>query len=75
MGENIDRQATLQPLVAALEHIAVKGNLLLFAPDRAHRMEIMKAMTELELVAWNVAIKKYEMTWRGRQCLAQYRQR
>jgi len=40
MGENIDRQATLQPLVAALEHIAVKGNLLLFAPDRAHRMEI-----------------------------------
>jgi hypothetical protein len=49
--------------------------LLLFAPDRTHRMQIMKAMTDLELVAWNAAIKKYEMTWHGRQCLAQYRQR
>ena len=75
MDENIDRQATLGPLVAALEHISVKGNLLLFAPDRTQRMQIMKAMTDLELVAWNAAIKKYEMTWQGRQCLAQYRQR
>jgi hypothetical protein len=75
IGENRDTQATLEPLLAALEHIAVKGSLLLLATDRAHRVRIMKAMTELELVEWNAAIKKYEMTWYGRQCLAEYRGR
>jgi len=73
IAENKERQATLEPLLAALEHIAVKGNLLLLAPDHEHRVRIMKAMTELELVEWNAAIRKYEMTWYGRQCLAEYR--
>jgi hypothetical protein len=75
MSENRDRQATLEPLLAALEHIAVKGSLLLFAADHAHRVQIMKAMTELELVEWNATIKKYEMTLYGRQCLAEHRKR
>jgi hypothetical protein len=47
--ENKEKQATLEPLLAALEHIAVKGNLLLLASDHAHRARIMKAMTELQL--------------------------
>jgi hypothetical protein len=71
--ENRDRQTTLEPLFVALEHIAVRGNLLLLATDHAHRVQIMKAMTELELVEWNAAIRKYEMTLYGRQCLAEYR--
>jgi hypothetical protein len=73
--ENTDTQATLEPLLAALEHIAVKGSLLLLAPDHAHRVRIMKAMTELELVEWNAGIRKYEMTSYGRQCLAEYRRK
>jgi hypothetical protein len=60
----------LEPLFVALEHIEARGNLLLLATDHAHRVQIMKAMTELELVEWNSAIKKYED---GRQCLAEYR--
>ena len=75
VGENNERQATLEPLLAALEHIAVRGNLLLLVTDHAHRARIMKTMTELELVDWNAAIKKYELTWYGRQCLAEYRKR
>jgi hypothetical protein len=71
--ENKERQATLEPLLAALEHIAVKGSLLLLANDHAYRARIMKAMTELHLVEWNAAIRKYEMTRYGRQCLAEYR--
>jgi len=70
---NRDRQATLEPLFVALEHIEARGNLLLLATDHAHRVQIMKAMTELELVEWNAAFKKYEMTSYGRQCLAEYR--
>ena len=46
----------------ALEHIEARGNLLLLATDHAHRVQIMMAMTELELVEWNAAIKEYEMT-------------
>ena len=49
VGENNERQATLEPLLAALEHIAVRGNLLLLVTDHAHRARIMKTMTELEL--------------------------
>jgi hypothetical protein len=71
--ENGDRQATLEPLFVALEHIEASGSLLLLATDHAHRVRIMKAMTELELVEWNEVIKKYEMTSYGRQCLAEYR--
>jgi predicted transcriptional regulator len=75
VGENNERQATLEPLLAALEHIAVRGNLLLLVTDHAHRARIMKAMTELELVEWNTGIRKYEMTSYGRQCLAEYRRK
>jgi hypothetical protein len=73
--ENRERQETLEPLLAALEHIAVKGSLLLLAPDHEHRVRIMKAMAELELVEWNAGTRKYEMTPYGRQCLAEYRRR
>jgi hypothetical protein len=71
--ENRDRQATLELLFAALEHIEARGNLLLLSTDHGHRVRIMNAMTELELVEWNSAIRKYEMTLYGRQCLAEYR--
>jgi hypothetical protein len=71
--EKTDTQTSLEPLLVALEHIEARGNLLLLSTDHAHRVRIMKAMTELELVEWNAAIKKYEMTSYGRQCLAEYR--
>ena len=71
--EKRDTQATLEPLLVALEHIEAWGSLLLLATDHAHRVRIMKAMTELKLVEWNAATKKYEMTSYGRQCLAEYR--
>ena len=73
--EDRERQATLEPLFAALEHIAVKGSLLLLSTDHAHRVQIMKTMTELELVEWNAGIRKYEMTSYGRQCLVEYRRK
>ena len=31
------------------EHIEARGNLLLLATDHAHRVQIMKAMTEIEI--------------------------
>jgi hypothetical protein len=71
--EKTDTQTSLEPLLVALEHIEARGNLLLLSTDHAHRVRIMKAMTELELVEWNAAIKKYEMTSYGRQCLAEFR--
>jgi hypothetical protein len=71
--EKRDTQTTLEPLLIALEHIEAQGSLLLLSTDHAHRVRIMKAMTELELVEWNALIKKYEMTSYGRQCLAEYR--
>jgi hypothetical protein len=45
--ENRDRQATLELLFVALEHIEARGSLLLLATDHGHRVRIMKAMTEL----------------------------
>ena len=68
-----DTQRNLEPLLVALEHIEARGNLLLLATDHAHRVRIMKSMTELKLVEWNAVIKKYEMTSYGRQCLAEHR--
>jgi hypothetical protein len=44
--------------------------LLLLAPDHAWRVRLMTLMTEFELVAWNAAAKKYELTPFGCQCLA-----
>jgi len=71
--EKKDTQAALGPLLVALEHIEAWGSLLLLVTDHAHRVRIMKAMTELRLVEWNAGIKKYEMTSYGHQCLAEYR--
>jgi len=59
----------LEPLLVALEHIEARGNLLLLSTDHAHRVRIMKAMTELELVEWNEVFKKYELTLYGRHVL------
>jgi hypothetical protein len=56
----------LDPVFAALEHIAVRGSLLMLTPEHAHRVSVMKTMTELELVSWNPMSKRYEMTSYGR---------
>jgi hypothetical protein len=71
--EKRDTQTPLEPLFVALEHIEARGSLLLFAPNHAQRVRLMKAMTEIELVAWNATVKKYELTPFGRQRLAEYR--
>ena len=63
----------MEPLLVALEHIKTRGNLLLLASNHAHRVRIMKSMTELDLAEWNAVIKKYELTPYGRQCLTDYR--
>jgi hypothetical protein len=71
--EKRDKQPLAEPLFVALEHIEAQGSLLLFAPDHAQRVRLMKAMTEIELVVWNPVVKKYELTPFGRQRLAEYR--
>ena len=68
-----DTQAALQPILVALEHIEARGSLLAFTHDHSQRVRLMKAMTELELVIWNVVSKKYELTSFGCQCLAEHR--
>jgi hypothetical protein len=73
MRETTDTQATLEPILVALEHIEVRGSLLSFTHDHAHRVRLMKVMTEIELVAWNTVAKKYELTPFGCQCLAAHR--
>lgn len=65
---------TLEPLLDALEQIEARGNLLLLTNDHAHRVQIMKRMTELGLVEWNAEIKTYELTSYGHECLAKYRE-
>jgi len=67
-------QVALEPLLDALEQIEARGNLLLLANDHAHRVQIMKMMTELGLVQWNTEIKTYELTSYGHECLAKYRE-
>jgi siderophore synthetase component len=66
-------QTPVDPIFVALEHIEARGSLLLFAPDHAQRVQLMKVMAEIELVAWNAMAKKYELTPLGRQRLAEYR--
>jgi hypothetical protein len=66
-------QMPVDPIFVALEHIEARGSLLLFAPDHAQRVRLMKVMTEIELVAWDATAKKYELTPHGRQRLAEYR--
>jgi len=68
--ERRDLQTPLEPILVALEHIEARGSLLLFAPDHARRVRLMKLMTEIELVTWNAVVKKYELTPFGCQCLA-----
>ena len=68
--ERRDTQASLEPILVALEHIEAQGSLLLFAPDHAQRVRLMRVMTEIKLVAWNATAKKYELTPFGCRCLA-----
>jgi hypothetical protein len=68
-----ERRDSLEPILVALEHIEARGSLLTFTHDHSQRARLMKAMTELELVIWNVVSKEYEMTSFGCQCLAQHR--
>jgi hypothetical protein len=68
-----DTQTPAEPIFVALEHIETRGSLLLFVPDHAQRVRLMKMMTEIELVAWNAMAKRYELTPLGRQRLAEYR--
>jgi hypothetical protein len=53
-----ERQAN--ELGVALQHIETRVNLLLLASDDAHRVRIMKAMTELELIEWNPVIRSID---------------
>jgi hypothetical protein len=71
--ERRDTETSVEPILVALEHIDARGSLLLFAPDHAQRVRLMKAMTEIKLVVWNAMAKKYELTPFGRQRLAEYR--
>jgi hypothetical protein len=70
MRERSGTQEFAEPPPAALEHIEQRGSLLWFAPDRAQRLGLMKAMTEKGFVAWNATAGKYELTPLGRQHLA-----
>jgi hypothetical protein len=65
-----DAQASLEPILVALEHIETHGSLLSFTRDHAQRVRLMKRMTEIELVAWNAVTKRYELTPFGCQCLS-----
>jgi hypothetical protein len=66
----IDAQTSLAPILAALEHIEAHGSLLSFTRDHAQRVQLMKQMTEIELVAWNAVAKRYELTPFGYQCIS-----
>jgi hypothetical protein len=66
--------ASLEPILVALEFIETHGSLLSFTHDHAQRVRLMKAMTEIQVVAWNTATKKYELTPFGFQCLAAHRE-
>ncbi len=72
--EKRDSEDPVEPLFAALEHIAKQGSLLRLAPDRAQRLGLMMAMTKQGLVAWNAAASKYELTSLGGERLAEYQQ-
>jgi hypothetical protein len=74
MRENRDTQEPAAPFSAALEHIENWGSLLWYAPDRAQRLRLMKALTEKGFVVWNATERKYELTTLGDQCLAERRQ-
>jgi hypothetical protein len=71
--EKRETQDPAEPFSAALEHIEKRGSLLSFAPDRAQRLELMKAMSKKGLVAWNATARKYELTTTGGECLAEHR--
>jgi hypothetical protein len=64
---------SIEAILLALEHIEGRGCLLTFTHDHSQRSRLMKGMTELDLVMWNVVSKKYELTSFGCQCLAQHR--
>ena len=70
LDEISDAQASLEPILVALEHIETHGSLLSFTPDHAQRVRLMKRMTEFKLVTWNAVTKKYDLTPFGCQCLA-----
>ena len=72
--ETRDTQTSLQPILVALEYIEARGSLISFTHDHAQRVRLMKAMTEIDLVAWNAVTKKYELTSFGCQCLAAHRE-
>ena len=67
-------QTSLEPILVALEYIEARGSLISFTHDHAQRVRLMKAMTEIDLVAWNAVTKKYELTSFGCQCLAAHRE-
>jgi hypothetical protein len=70
LHEISDAQTSLEPILLALEHIETHGSLLSFTLDHAQRVQLMKRMTEIELVVWNAMAKRYELTPFGCRCLA-----
>jgi len=74
LRENVAAQnGSGELLRGALDQIDERGSLLRFIPDRARRLELMNALGQQGLAAWNRALVKYELTETGRQGLAAYR--
>ena len=51
----------------ALQHIEKHGSLLRHFPDRAERLQLMKALIEQGFVEWNKSVGKYDLTALGRE--------
>ena len=59
-------------LLSALEHLQARGSLLSLIPNRAQRLELLRAMSRHGLVQWDRALRKYALTPLGKQCLGEY---
>jgi hypothetical protein len=54
----------------ALAAIDTQGNLLQCAPDRADRLALMQVLATQELITWNRALARYQLTAAGQERLA-----
>jgi len=74
-GEEQDKQNTLvSRLVAALAHVAEHGHLHAFALPPSEKQMLMRVAIVEGLFVWNEKFQKYELTTKGGERLAQYRQ-
>ena len=68
-----DQNSPDEILAGVLQQIEEHGSLLRFAPQRAVRLELMKALSKRGLVAWNKEAGRYQLTTLGYDALNQYR--